>query len=387
MRSLARLGVPVYATHPPGRTPATRSRLLRDRFPWSIDETAPADTVEFLLDVGRRIGRPTVLLPSEDASSILVAEHADALRERFILPELPPELPRSLVDKRRLFEICRDAGIPTPETLAPATVAEVEQFARVASFPVVVKAIHGWRLRGKSERKTVIVHSAGELMDNHRVMAVGDDLNAVLQEYIPGGPDAIWIYAAYANRDAEPLVAFVGNKLREYPVDTGLTTIAVNVANPDVAEAGRRFVSEAGYRGIVDLDFRYDDRDGQYKPLDFNPRPGANFRTFVDEDGMDVVRAAYLDLTGQRFSSSRSRIGRKWIVENWDLAAGRRYVAEGRLTPSGWARSLQGVQETAWFARDDLAPFLAMLGQLAAMAGGRALRRLRPKAGRSEEPT
>lgn len=386
MRSLARLGVPVYATHPPGRTPATRSRLLRDRFPWSIDEATPAETVEFLLDLGRRIGRPTVLFPSEDASSILVAEHADALRKRFILPELPAELPRSLVDKLQLFEICRRAGIPVPETLAPATVAEVEQFASTASFPVVIKAIHGWRLRGRSEKKTIIVHSAGELLENHRVMAVGDDLNAVLQEYIPGGPDAVWIYAAYANSDAEPLVAFVGNKLREYPVDTGVTTIAVNVANPEVAEAGRRFVSEVGYRGIVDLDFRYDDRDGRYKPLDFNPRPGANFRTFVDEDGIDVVRAAYLDLTGQRFSPSPARIGRKWMVENWDVAAGRRYIAAGRLTPSEWARSLYGVQETAWFAHEDPLPFLAMLAQLVAMAGAWARRRLGPKTGRREGP-
>ena len=385
VRSLARIGVPVYATHPPGRTPATRSRLVRDRFPWSIDEAAPADTVEFLLDVGRRIGRPTVLFPSEDVSSILVAEHADALRERFILPEVPVELPRSLIDKRQLFEICRRTDIPVPETLAPATLAEVEQFARAASFPVVIKAIHGWRLRGRSERKTIIVHSADELLENHRVMAVDDDLNAVLQEYIPGGPDAVWIYAAYANSDAEPLVAFVGNKLREYPVDTGVTTIAVNVANPDVAEAGRRFVGEVGYRGIIDLDFRYDARDGQYKPLDFNPRPGANFRTFVDEDGIDVVRAAYLDLTGQRFSPAPPRIGRKWMVENWDVAAGRRYIAEGRLTPWAWGRSLHGVQETAWFAHEDLLPFVAMLVQLVVTAWGWARRRLGP--GRSARPS
>ncbi len=54
-----------------------------------------------------------------------------------------------------------------------------------------------------------------------------------------------------------------------------------------------------GFRGIVDLDLRFDPRDAQYKLLDFNPRLGAQFRLFTTGTGVDVARAAYLDLTGQ----------------------------------------------------------------------------------------
>jgi len=38
---------------------------------------------------------------------------------------------------------------------------------------------------------------------------------------------------------------------------------------------------------------------GAYHLLDFNPRPGAQFRLFTDRAGTDVVRAQHLDLTGR----------------------------------------------------------------------------------------
>jgi len=42
----------------------------------------------------------------------------------------------------------------------------------------------------------------------------------------------------------------------------------------------------------MDLDYRFDKRDGQYKLLDFNPRIGAQFRLLVDDNGLDVGESA-----------------------------------------------------------------------------------------------
>lgn len=382
IRTLGRLGVPVYITHAPRRTPATHSRFVRQRFEWKIDAAAPEKTLAFLLDVvGPAIGRRAVLLPSEDGSSIVVAEHGAALREWFITPDAEPSLNRALVDKQRLHELCRTTGVPSPMTVAPSSHAEVEAFAHSAAYPVVVKAKDGWRLRGLTDVVTVIANDRDELLDAYRGMTVDGEPNVVLQDYIPGGPDSVWIFNGYADRAGNVLAARVGNKLREYPVDKGLTTLGVNRPNEAVLAAATEFVRKVGYRGVIDLDIRLDERDGRYKPIDFNPRPGATFRLFADEVGIDVVRAAYLDLTGQRVPVGSQRMGRRWMVENWDLVAARRYVATGRLTPRGYLRSLRGVEEGAWSARDDPLPFVMMLG-----AFGRTLlpflaRRLRRRSG------
>ena len=64
-----------------------------------------------------------------------------------------------------------------------------------------------------------------------------------------------------------------------------------------------------GYQGILDIGYRYDRRDGQYKVLDVNPRIGCTFRLFAATNGMDVARALYLDMTGQ---TGASRPGCRW---------------------------------------------------------------------------
>ena len=130
-----------------------------------------------------------------------------------------------------------------------------------------------------------------------------------------------------------------------------------------------------GYRGILDLGFRFDPRDNQYKLLDVNPRVGATFRLFVADDGMDVVRALYLDVTDQLVRSTEPRWGRKWLVEDNDAISFRRYRGDGKLTFFEWVRSMRGVEEAAWFAADDLAPFVAKVFDV----GRRLLGRIRKK--------
>jgi predicted ATP-grasp superfamily ATP-dependent carboligase len=72
---------------------------------------------------------------------------------------------------------------------------------------------------------------------------------------------------------------------------------------------------------------------------------------------LDVVRAEYLDLTGQSVPSSSVVEGRKWFVEDRDFVSSVRYRYEKSLSFRQWLASFRGVQENAWFAWDDLSPF------------------------------
>jgi len=116
-----------------------------------------------------------------------------------------------------------------------------------------------------------------------------------------------------------------------------------------------------GYRGILDIGYRYDARDGQYKVLDVNPRIGSTFRLFVGDGDMDVSRALYLDLTGQTIPSTSPRYGRKWMVEDADLVSSIRYYRDGNLTAKDWLKSFRGVQETAFLSLRDPVPGIAVL--------------------------
>jgi predicted ATP-grasp superfamily ATP-dependent carboligase len=120
-----------------------------------------------------------------------------------------------------------------------------------------------------------------------------------------------------------------------------------------------------GYQGILDIGYRLDPRDGRYKVLDINPRVGQAFRLFVAENGMDVVRSLYLDLTAQeQIQPIIPREGRRWVIEDYDIISSFHYSQEGSLRFGEWIRSFKGVEEGAWFSWKDPMPFLSMLGTL-----------------------
>jgi D-aspartate ligase len=169
------------------------------------------------------------------------------------------------------------------------------------------------------------------------------------------------MFEAYFDRSSDCVFGITGQKLRQYPPYTGMTSLGVCVRNEVVADQAKKLMRAVGYRGPLDCGFRYDERDGTYKLLDVNPRVGASFRLFVSNNDADVVTTMYLDLTGQEMPAWEPVEGRKWVAENSDVISSIVYWRNGELSLGGWLRSLRGVDETAWFTRDDLRPAFTML--------------------------
>jgi predicted ATP-grasp superfamily ATP-dependent carboligase len=124
----------------------------------------------------------------------------------------------------------------------------------------------------------------------------------------------------------------------------------------------------------MDLDFRFDERDRQYKLLDFNPRIGAQFRVFVDDNGLDVARALYFDLTGLTVPRSKQVDGRVLVVEPDDIRASVNYFWRGELSAYDWLRSFKGRKEFAWLNLDDPLPFLMVWARFAIRGVSKILR-------------
>jgi D-aspartate ligase len=368
VRSLGRLGVTVHVVHDERWAPADFSRFAGRTFTATLDDHAPDRFLSDLLDVGRQLGRQAILIPVDDVTTLFVDDHAEALAERFTFPNRPAALARTLSSKKELYLLCKRLGLPAPETVFPRSRGDVEAFAQQATFPLVVKAIDPLLLRRSPDgRSVVIVEDANGLLDAYDRMEAASDPNLMLQEYIPGGAESIWMFNGYFDAYSECLVAFTGTKLRQYPPYTGPTCLGVCRWNPTVEQASKDLLKAVDYRGIVDLGYRYDARDGRYKLLDVNPRIGASFRLLA-ASGMDVARALYFDLTGQEVPASSVRDGRRWIVEHHDLLASLVYRRNGELSVAQWVRSLRGVREAAWFAWDDPVPFAAMCWRSALLA-------------------
>ena len=197
--------------------------------------------------------------------------------------------------------------------------------------------------------------------------------HVVLQEYVPDNVGEDWIFHGYFDGSSECLVGFTGVKYRAWPPRRGVTTYARVVENEELAESVRNLARKLDYRGILDLDIRYDRRDDRYKLLDFNPRVGAQFRMFETDAGIDVARALHLDLTGRAVPPGQMIEGRGFVVEHLDVVAMIDYRSLRRemgTVPHG-----RGRVERAWWAADDPVPTFVMATRLPSLLRDRMKRR------------
>ncbi len=359
-RSLGRLGVPVYGVHADRHSPAARSRYWRENFTWDISKASLNESIDWLLRLGRKIGSRPILIPTDDDSCLFVADHATALQEEFLFPKQPAGLTRSLSSKQQMYYLCKKHSIPAAETVFPRSRADVLEFLKDATFPVMLKGIDTLALRRRTGVKMVACEDAKTLLKLYDEMETPDAPNIMLQEYLPGGSQAVCMFDGYFDDESRCLFGLTAKMIRQYPAYTGVTSLGVCVTNEVVVKQTKDFMKAIGYRGPLDIGYKYDARTGQYKAIDVNPRVGRTFRLLVDTLGMDVARALYLDLTGQPVVVGEPQEGRKWVVENFDMLSSPTYCRDGKLSIVEWLGSYRGVEEAGWFARDDLAPFIMM---------------------------
>lgn len=375
VRTLGRLGVPVHAVHDDPRAPAARSRYLREVLAWDFDTAPNAESLTFVLDAGRRIGGPPVLVAADDTAQAFVAENADALHEVFTFPRQPPGLTERLYSKRGLHDLCLEHDIPSPRTAFPQNRDEAREATERAVFPLVLKPIDNVRFQRRNGVRMFIAGDAAEALEGYDRLEDPEAPNIMLQEYIPGPSASVWVFTGYFDRNCELVFGAGGTKTRQYPIHIGTTCFGDVRSNPEMEAVTARFVKALGYSGVFDCGYRYDARDGRYKLLDAHPRVGSNFRQCVGRNGLDVVQAMYLDLTGRPVPRDIPAEGRVWWVENYDAAAAVAAWREGELSLRHWARSLRRVDQPAWFDREDLAPFRAMCLSTAAAIRRRLLSR------------
>jgi len=286
-----------------------------------------------------------------------------------------------LVSKKGMYEMALEHSVPTPNTLFPVSLDDVKAFLPRVTFPVILKGIYGNRLEVRTRKKMAIVRSPDELIENYIAMEDPETPNLMLQEYIPGDDDQIYIFNGYFDAHSRCLAAFTGHKIRQFPVHVGCASLGVCRSNDEVERTTIRFMQAIGYKGILDIGYRYDHRDGKYKVLDANPRVGQAFRLFVAENDMDVVRSLYLDLTGQNQFSLVPVEGRRWLIEDYDLISSLHYFQEGTLGFRDWVRSFRDVREAAWFSWSDPRPFFKMVRGLLKRLSGWLAKRIGISAG------
>ena len=359
-RSLGRRGVPVLVLDSE-RSFGTRSRYAKGVL------LPPADQFEdewlaFLDRLGSRLAVPTVLFPTGDLYSLLVARHRDALQRhyRFLIPELAT-LER-IVNKPGHYAAARAAGIPIPGLRLPTSVADADAMAADVEYPCLLKPHASFAATGRLGRKVVVVHSREELVAEY-IRITSMDIPLMIQEIIPGDDSAIFTHWAFWDANGRERAWVVKQKLRQYPPGFGDGSFQMTVDAPRVAELSRRLLTAMSYRGFVAVEFKWDARDDTYRLMEINPRTESGNQLAIAA-GVDFPWIGYRYLTGADRSdepATRGRIGVKYVNEEWDLKTYLVLRRSGVLSLAAWLKSLRGVEAWAISAWDDPMPILSGL--------------------------
>src|SRR4030095_7227743 len=182
-----------------------------------------------------------------------------------------PELIWSLYNKKTMYFLAKRLSIPTPETVFPESRRDVLEFCDKAQFPVMLKASDNISTSRHAGKKMVIARSKDELIGQYEAMEDGSNPSLMIQEYIPGQDDSVWMFNGYFDENSECLFGITGRKIHQTPVYTGMTSLGICLPNPVIESATKTLVSAVGYKGILDIGYRYDARDRSFKLLDANP--------------------------------------------------------------------------------------------------------------------
>jgi D-aspartate ligase len=299
IRSLGRAGVRVLAVD-------HRSSALgfRSRYAERMLCPDPFEDEQRFVNFVRALGE-VVVFPTHDDSLRAVARYADDLDVLTPFPDW--DVLERLQSKRAQLEVATAAGVAVPETRYPQSATE----ARELELPVVVKPEHPVEFKRRHRRQAFRCDTVTQVDEAY---ARTEEFGAIVQEHVPGGDDELYTVGSYVDRDGRALGVFSGRKLRQTPPGIGTCRVGEAVWVQEVVDDAFRLLHAFGYRGLSQVEFKRDPRDGRYKLMEINARLW-QWHGLATACGVDLPRIAYADLTGAEIpDADMNGHGKRWAI-------------------------------------------------------------------------
>ena len=359
-RNLARHGIEVVAVN----YPYEAVRFSRyGRYVALDGDGSPAVWERFLLSAASDRFSGSVLLACNDEAISIIINNYEAMSHKFLLEETDPEMRRELLDKFIIYRRAQEAGIPTVGYSLVRTREQLDQAISALRFPMIMKPLYSPD-RHLLKFKAALIANEDELSLRFGI-AAALGVGVVLMEYIPGGDDKLCSYYTYLDEHGEPLVHFTKRVKRRYPLESGDGTYHVTDWIPAAADLGSRFFRHLGFRGLGNIEFKWDARDATLKVIEVNARFTAS-DCLISRSGVNLALITYNRITGRPqppvFDYKKSLVLCRPIE---DALAAWELRKSGRLRLSDWLAELRRADLMPFFEWRDPAPAFAALGRRA----------------------
>lgn len=352
-RSLGRRGIPVCVVDDQ-LSISSFSKYVRQciRVGDLRDERRTVDTI---LEVGHKFGlRDWVLFPTRDETVAAFSRHRRQLAEFFRVTTPEWDTVRWAYNKKLTYDLANRLDIPCPETFNPRCADDIE--ALYSKLPLAIKPAVKENFFYATGAKAWRAETPGQLQEMYaRAARHIPPAEILVQQIIPGDGHGQVSYCAFF-RDNEARGTLVARRARQHPREFGrAATFVETIDLPVIEELSERFLRAINYYGLVEVEFKLDPRDGQYKLLDVNARTWG-FHSLGYATGVDFPFLLFADQMGESVEVCRGKAGVGWLRALTDVPTAFGDILHGHLKWQAYVASIKSTKIESVFCKDDLMP-------------------------------
>jgi D-aspartate ligase len=377
IRSLGRRKVPVYALdyHFPTAYALSSKYVTRKIMCPDINK-GDEELAAFLVEMGKEFNEHPVLLATADSYALMISKYSEQLSRYYRFPDMPAGLLERIIDKKGLSELAAEHGLLAPQTFIAGDGADLDKIAAEINYPCIIKPALSHKFVRIFRQKCLFANNSSELGDALE-KARNENLVVMVQEVIPGFDDCMYVFDAYINKEGRVTHTFTAQKLRQFPINFGSSTLTHHLYDRELVEAGTEYMKKLGYRGYGEIEFKKHPENGRFYMIEINARL-STLNILFDKCGVEFTYAMYRDLIGDPLPDFHLAEDQPWAF--WhayeDMISVSAYLRKKQLTPAEVIRPwLSHRKAHAIWAADDIKPLFAF-GKLILSKIGDKLKRV-----------
>lgn len=267
VRAYGKMGLPVIIIDNTRKNIARHSKYCTGFFQ-ATDECL----LEFLLCLGERgVYDGWIVFPTNDFHVYVLSVQKAQLEKYYTVTTDHWDTIKIFYDKTRTYRLAQKLNIPIPKTYFPQNRDELKTLP--VAFPCIIKPAVMHEFYSKMKRKVLICNNMDELVANYnRALQYIPSGQIIIQDIIPGRGKQQFS-ACFLFLEGRSYVTLTAVRLRQHPIDFGnATTYAETVEMNEIVQYAEKILKEVHYNGLCEVEFKFDERDAQFKLLEVNPR-------------------------------------------------------------------------------------------------------------------
>ncbi len=206
-----------------------------------------------------------VFMPVGNISCRFASQYKDKIEKYCKVPVVNIETMRVAQDKNLTFKLAESLNVPIPRTFYITDLNDVGIVAQEIQFPCVIKKTNYY------EGGVFYCNSKAEYeMNMNRILSEKkqNDEYPVVQEYVTGVGTGY--YSVYKNGECQGY--FMHERIHEFPVTGGASTLAKSIYNPELKKYGDKLLRELNWTGVSMIEFKRNLQNNELRLMEINPK-------------------------------------------------------------------------------------------------------------------